>query len=98
MNNRGKNESRKESFMSNLGTVTLLIFGIFMICGFFIIDTSQEINHYYNLAADNPSGFRFIVFFEIFKYGILVVGLLLVIITFVKLVKQIINKKSFFLF
>jgi hypothetical protein len=51
--------------------------GVLFLFGFFYIDNSETVNHYLDLASKDPSGFRFLLFMGIIKFGALVIGITL---------------------
>ncbi|NEN25599.1 hypothetical protein G3O08_19075 [Cryomorpha ignava] len=89
-NNQDKNH---ETLYRNFGMVIFCVLGVLSIYGYFLIDTSETVSHYSNTAAGDASGFRFIIFLGIVKYGILLLGLSLIFTVLGMFIKQKINKK-----
>lgn len=75
-----------------ISTLSLFLLGILSISGYFIIDNSDSINHYFKIAATNTSGFRFIILFGILKYGALLLGLSFIFIGLIQFIKNL-NQK-----
>jgi hypothetical protein len=81
-------DSRRERFYHYLGIVLFIIFGILAIYGYHLIDTSETFDKYLDVASRDPSGFRFTVFVGILQYGLLLLGISLLIVSVIVLMRQ----------
>lgn len=52
----------------------LVLLGILSIYGYYTLGNYEVANDYFKIAATDTSGFRFIIFFGIIKYGALLLG------------------------
>ena len=64
-------DKQHETLYRNIGMVVFCVLGVLLIYGYYVVDSSENVNHYFSIAAGDASGFRFIVFLGIVKYGIL---------------------------
>ncbi|MGB6036538.1 MAG: hypothetical protein WBG42_09745 [Cryomorphaceae bacterium] len=79
---------RKEVLMHNLELVLWLLLGSLLVYGYFLIDSSNEIEDYMNMSAGSGAGLRLITLIGVLKYGILFVGSSLMIMTIVRLIRE----------
>jgi hypothetical protein len=82
--------NRKDRITNIVGHTILFILGLALLYAFYRIDESKTVAHYFDTASGDPSGFRFMAFLGILKYGILLTGIALAIMTPIMLFK---NKK-----
>ena len=87
-------DMRNETLNRNILMFISFVFGVLLTYGYFVIDTSEDINYYQDLAASDTSGFRFIIFLGILKYGILLLGLTFIVTTLTIFIRQRINKNA----
>jgi len=87
-------DRQNEALNRNIRIFILFVLGILLIYGYFVIDNSEDINHYQDLASSDTSGFRFIIFLGILKYGILLLGLICTITSLTMGIRQKINKNK----
>ncbi len=87
MTERDKKEKRRDVMINYFGLTILLLLGAFLVYCYFLIDNSEEINQYLNVSAGGSS-LRFITFIGIVKYGLILVGTSLIIMSSIKLITQ----------
>jgi len=88
-NNKSKNQ--EETKYSYILMIILIFIGVLLLFSFYIIDKSTIVKHYKDLASSDNSGFRFLVFMGILKYGLLIAGLTFIVTTVVLFIRKLIK-------
>jgi hypothetical protein len=81
-----RENSRKEQITNVIGLIILFTLGLSLLYGFYRFDNSETVAHYLDVGSGN---FRFLALIGILKYGILIVGTALTIMTPIFLIKKI---------
>lgn len=87
-------KKRKGIRVNNIFRIVLFLYGLLLLAGFYWLHNSEQVAHYFNIAADDLSGFRFIVFLGLLKYCILIAGIMLTTLTPIIMVKEMRNKRE----
>jgi hypothetical protein len=80
-----RENSRKEQMTNVIGLIILLTLGLIFLYVFYRLDNSETVANYLDVGSGN---LRFIAFIGILKYGILIVGTALTIMTPIFLIKK----------